>query len=221
MYISKETHTLYKGDARAMNTQDFVRFGLEIETTAIKREQAAKIIAGHFGTEAIYTGGVYDTYEIKDRVSKVWKVVRDSSIKTVDKKGKPAGSEYSAEIVSPICTYNEDIDDIQEIVRKLKLAGARSGAEYNCGIHTHASSEGHTALTLRNLVNIFTSKEELLYKAVKVSNSRINYCKKTDEDFFERLNRNKPATLEQFKKLWYNGIDGSTQHYSQTRYIEA
>ena len=32
------------------------RFGIEIEMTGITREQAAAVIAGHFGTESYYIG---------------------------------------------------------------------------------------------------------------------------------------------------------------------
>ncbi len=32
------------------------------------------------------------------------------------------------------------------------------------------------------------------------------------------MNRKKPATLEQIKRLWYNGGDGSREHYHSSRY---
>lgn len=47
-----------------MRTQ---RFGIEIEMTGITREEAAAVIAGHFGTESYYIGTYYKTYGAKDR----------------------------------------------------------------------------------------------------------------------------------------------------------
>lgn len=72
---------------------------------------------------------------------------------------------------------------------------------------------------LRNLVNIMAAKEDMIYKALKVARGREqSYCKKIDADFLERLNRQKPTTREQFKRLWYNGEDGSRVHYHDSRY---
>ena len=45
-----------------MRTQ---RFGIEIEMTGITREQAAAVIAGHFGTESYFIGTYYKTYGAK------------------------------------------------------------------------------------------------------------------------------------------------------------
>ena len=35
-------------------------FGIEIEMTGLTRSAAARIIAGHFGTQATHVGGAYD-----------------------------------------------------------------------------------------------------------------------------------------------------------------
>ena len=53
-----------------MKTQ---RFGIEIELTGITREEAAKVIAGYFGTESYYAGTYYKTYGAKDTKGREWK----------------------------------------------------------------------------------------------------------------------------------------------------
>ena len=59
----------------------------------------------------------------------------------------------------------------------------------------------------------------MIYKALKVSRGReTSYCQKIDPSFLERLNRQKPATREQLKRIWYNGSDGSREHYHSSRY---
>jgi hypothetical protein len=44
-----------------------------------------------------------------------------------------AGREYSVELVSPILTYREDIETLQELIRRLRKAGGF--ANTSCGIH--------------------------------------------------------------------------------------
>ena len=57
------------------------RFGIEIEMTGITREKAAKAIAEYFNGEIRYVGGTYYAYEVTDCQDRVWKVMRDSSIR--------------------------------------------------------------------------------------------------------------------------------------------
>ena len=80
------------------------------------------------------------------------------------RNNRSASRDYSVEFVSPICQY-EDIETIQELVRKLRAGGAR--VNDSCGIHVHVDASSHTPQTLRNIVNIMASKEDLLYKTLK------------------------------------------------------
>ena len=163
-----------------MKTQ---RFGIEIEMTGLTRSAAAKIIAGHFGTSAVHIGGGYDTYTVRDDDDRQWKLVSDASIRCESRNGENASKLYSVEFVSPICHY-EDIETIQELVRKLRLGGAKVNS--SCGIHVHVDASTHNAKTLRNIVNIMASKEDLLYKTLKVGVARERYCKKWTQDFLTR-----------------------------------
>lgn len=195
-----------------MRTQNF---GIEIEMTGITRSAAAKVIAGHFGTTATHVGGTYDTYSVRDGDDRQWKVVSDSSLTCTDRNGRSAGRLYAVEFVSPICHY-EDIETIQELVRKLRAAGARVNS--SCGIHVHINAAPHTAKTLRNIVNIMASKEDLLYKTLQVNVERQRYCKKMDTRFLDEMNSRPPMTLDGVKSKWYNGGDYSYRHYDDTRY---
>lgn len=79
-------------------------------------------------------------------------------------------------MVSPILFY-EDIPKLQELVRMLRKAGAF--ANKSCGIHIHIGAERFTAKTLRNLVNIMASKEDMIYRALQINSSRESrYCGK-------------------------------------------
>ena len=55
-------------------------------------------------------------------------------------------------------------------------------------------------LSLRNIANIMYSKEDLIFKALKVRPQReVRFCKKIDDDFLEMLNRKKPKILKKLK----------------------
>ncbi|WP_283608450.1 amidoligase family protein [Faecalispora anaeroviscerum] len=191
------------------------RFGIEVELTGLSRQRAAQVLSEHFGTRLSHDGGVYDAYSVLDSQSRTWKIVSDASIHEECKQGR-ADSNYRVEMVSPICKYG-DIATIQEIVRKLRAAGAVANS--SCGIHVHVDASPHNANTLRNITNIMASKEDLIYKALQVSVSREHsYCKKVDERFLEELNRKKPKNLADVSRIWYNGEDRSYHHYDDSRY---
>ncbi len=199
-----------------MRTQ---RFGIEIEMTGITRKKAAEAIAEYFGTESFYIGTYYKTYGAKDRQGRTWKATFDSSIIAQKKSGGRtvrAADEYKCEVVSPILTY-EDMADLQEIIRQLRHKGAFVNSQ--CGIHIHVDASRYTPQTLRNLVNIIASKEDILYKALRIDPARMRWCQKTNEKLIEAINRRKPQTMEALKDIWYAGSTrGRDEHYNDTRY---
>ncbi len=195
------------------------RFGIEIEMTGITREEAARVTAAYFGTRSSYEGTYYDTYVALDGQGRQWKFMSDGSITAEQKVGNQrvsAGREYRTEMVSPICRY-EDIVPIQEIIRELKKHGAITNK--SCGIHVHVDASPFDARTLRNITNIMASKEDLIYKALKVSVARENqYCQKVEERFLEELNQKKPKTLDGVERIWYHGDSRRHRHYDDSRY---
>ena len=141
------------------------------------------------------------------------KFQRDVSIAGVDSE--------KCELVTPILKY-EDIPLLQELIRRLRKAKAKSDATRGCGVHIHIGANGHTAQTLRNLANIMASHESLIASALNISQSRINnYCRMVSPKFLDNLNRRKPRTMSELADIWYtsNGANyGRTQHYNDSRY---
>lgn len=201
-----------------MKTQ---RFGIEIEFTGITRREAAKCIQTQLkSTASSYVGGNYDAYHVMDGIGRVWKIVSDSSIEPQKKQEKEiryANSDYKVELVSPILTY-EDIEPLQEIIRALRTAGAFTNK--SCGIHIHVDATPHTPTSLKNLVNLMASKEDLLYKALEIDPERLRYCKKVNEELIQTINKKKPKTLDQLADIWYEGYgrESRERHYHQSRY---
>lgn len=183
--------------------------------TGITRSTAAKLMAGYFGTSAVHVGGTYDTYTVEDTVGRKWKVVSDSSIQCQSRGERTASRQYAVEVVSPICRY-EDLETIQQVVRTLRRGGAK--VNESCGIHIHVDASAHDSKTLRNIVNIMASKEDLLYKALKVRVDRQYYCQKADLRFLEDVNGKRPKSMQELETLWYNGVSRRSNHYDSTRY---
>jgi hypothetical protein len=195
-------------------------FGIEIEFTGITRNEAAKVTAEYLNGTVTNTGDYYDTKKVTTADGRVWKIMSDGSISCQKKQGRQkvvATKEYSVELVSPILTYQGDIETLQELVRRLRKAGAFSNN--SCGIHIHLDGTDHTARSIRNFVNIIASKNDLFYKALQIAPARIGYCKKMDEILVEKINRKKPKTLAQIESLWYEGYsESTTRHYHSSRY---
>jgi len=217
MYIHVRQRNTPKGETRMLDT----RFGVEIEMTGLSRREAAMVVKGMVKGEMTHTGGSYDEYTVRAEDGRVWKVVRDASIRCQKKEGGVvvgANDYHSVEFVTPILTYKEDIDLLQEIVRALRKAGAIANS--SCGIHIHVDGVGHTARTLRNFVNIIYARNDLFYKALGIESARARYCQKLDKEMVDRMNKRKPQSLMEIEDIWYNGesMYYRQRHYNNTRY---
>lgn len=197
--------------------------GVEIEMTGITKAKAAEVTASFLEGRIAREYDGYDTYKIIARDQRVWKIMNDASIKTmknVNGKFKTITSrDYSVELVTPILNY-EDIGTLQELIRRLRKAGAVSDSEFQCGIHVHIGAKKHTPNTLKNLVNLMAAKEELIYKSLEIDPSRVRWCKKVNENLIETINKKKPKTLEQLEDIWYSGygVENRDRHYHTSRY---
>ena len=190
--------------------------GVEIEMNSITREKAAQIAADFFGTgrsQNTASRNGYSTWSAWDGDGREWKFQKDVSIAGPDSE--------KCELVTPILHY-EDIETLQELVRQLRHAGAKSDASRGCGVHIHIGANGHTAQTLRNLANIMASHESLIAEALNLDHRRMSrYCRTVDPRFLEQVNKKKPTTMTQLADIWYtsHGANyGRDQHYNDSRY---
>ena len=142
--------------------------GVEVEMNSITREKAARLAATFFGTrrcENTACRNGYCTWSAWDESGREWKFQKDVSIAGPDSE--------KCEMVTPILTY-VDMETLQELVRRLRKAGAKSDATRGCGVHIHIGAKGHTPQTLRNLANIMASHEDLLASALNLDRGRIS-----------------------------------------------
>lgn len=202
-----------------MRTQNF---GIEIEMTGLTRKEAAAVVANYFSSQVEHRGGSYDEYRVLDSKGRAWKLVSDASIITMKKAHgelTAADKQYSVELVSPILAY-EDIEPLQELIRNLRKTGAISESKYNCGIHIHINAKPHTPNSLKNLVNLVASKEDLLYKSLGVDYARMRYCKKVNDSLIAAINKKKSKTIAALADIWYEGYgsEDRSRHYHNSRY---
>ena len=205
-----------KNTARQQEAMKQQTIGVEVEMNSITRSAAAKLAADFFGTGRYKNTAAengYYTWSAWDDKDREWKFQRDVSIAGPDAE--------KCEMVTPILTY-DDIEILQELVRRLRKAGAKSNPTRGCGVHIHIGAAGHTPQSLRNLANIMASHKELLSKALKLDTSRMGrYCRPVDPDFLEALNKKKPTTMAGLADIWYTtqgASYGRSQHYNSSRY---
>ncbi len=190
--------------------------GVEIEMNNITREKAARLAAFYFGTcryENTAERNGYFTWSAWDEQGREWKFQKDVSIAGIDSE--------KCELVTPILTYG-DMETLQELIRQLRHAGAKSDATRGCGVHIHIGAKGHTPQTMRNLANIMASHEDLIAKALDLDHRRMSrYCRTVDPEFLKQLNKKKPQTMSKFADIWYGSQGcnyGRSQHYNDSRY---
>ena len=101
--------------------------GVEVEMNHITRDKAARIAADFFGTgrwENTACRNGYSTWSAWDSQGREWKFQKDVSIAGCDAE--------KCELVTPILKY-EDIETLQELIRRLRKAGAISHAGIEIG----------------------------------------------------------------------------------------
>ena len=191
--------------------------------TGLTRQQAAEAVAALFGTTAQHSNSsrTYDPWEVTDNNGKVWRFVKDASIHPEHReRGRlvSASDLYKVEMNSPKLEYSE-MGKLQVVVRALRHAGAIVNS--SCGMHVHVDASKHTAQSLKNALSIMYSKEDILFKALKVNENRVyRWCKKVDEDKLKKI-RKLPsgAGMRQMQELWYSDTSESPSfHYNETRY---
>ena len=201
-------------------------FGLEIELTGITREKGARVISEYFGgTEMGRLQDGYDTRTAKDSKGRTWKCSRDISITPETRgrrldEGRTAG-DHRCEVVTPILQY-EDLEDLQQIVRKLREAGAIANS--SCGIHVHVDGANHTPDSLTRLINFAVGRQDLFYEALEIGDRGDRWCKKINSALLNAMKHDTVRTRESMERIWYSAVnDGYNRgidhaHYNSTRY---
>ena len=162
-------------------------FGVEIELTGITRAEAAEALAAYFETTPQRSYDNYDSWYVPDREGKQWRIMSDGSIRAEwNDDGhyrRTTDPEYRVEMVTPKLTYDE-MEKFQECVRRIRQAGGK--VNDSCGMHVHVDASNHNRQSLKNLLSIMYSKEDLLFKALKTDPARVNrWCQRVREPMLQ------------------------------------
>lgn len=189
-------------------------FGLELEFSGITRQKASEAIAMviNGNSYSSFEGGVYHKWVVRGADGRNWTVEYDSSVRSL-------GGGEQCEFVTPKCTY-DDIPVVQECIRALRKAGAK--VDGSCGIHIHIDGANHNAKSLKNLVFTFRAKEDLIFKAVKTQQSRLNrWCQPINDELIDNIKKVKNIDSAKLKDVWYGTYrdwHDESAHYHASRY---
>ena len=199
------------------------KFAIEMEMTGGTRERAAELLAAQFGTEAVHVGGTYDRWTVQDRSGQEWRLEKDLMVRPqrwfVNQYVRTREREYGMKLATPLLPCGE-LATVQETLRR--FSGAAFTANSSCNLSVHIDAANHNQQSLKNLVGIMFSKEDLLFRAMQVDNHRAEtYCKKVREPILAQL-RALPAEetkdLTALEKIWYEGGRADTGNpLSRTR----
>jgi hypothetical protein len=188
-----------------------LKFGIEIETVGVSREELARAIHRAVGGSP---GGITNDYidwNVVDLRGRTWKIETDGSLWSSDLAHRGTG-----EIVSPILGY-DDIEMLHDVVRAIRSVGAQ--ADSTCGVHIHVGAHAFDAKSLSNLVRIVYKQERLLEHALGVSEGRLGrYCKPIDAAFLARLEACRPKSEEEVNRAWYGRRQDAPSRRHESRY---
>lgn len=175
------------------------KFGVEIEFSFITRHMAREAIRRKLCS-----------YDMIDERGRKWKIVRDGSIvprkRTENGLVIDADNDYKVELNSPILDY-DDMDLLRGVLTALRNAGAEPSDV--CGIHIHVGEDGHTVRSLRNLINMFMQKEDIMQEAFQIDEERQRrYCQNVNVGLIPKINRHKAHTLEELSGQWEEEVCG-------------
>jgi hypothetical protein len=135
-------------------------------------------------------------------------------------EGRTRG-DHRCEVVTPILQY-EDLETLQEIVRKLREAGAIANS--SCGIHVHVDGANHTPDSLTRLINFAVGRQDLFYEALEIGDRANRWCKKINANLLAAMKHERVRTRQSMERIWYSALnDGHTggichAHYDSSRY---
>ena len=114
------------------------------------------------------------------------------------------------------------MDDLQEVIRKLRKAGAV--ANTSTGIHVHVDADDATPESLTRLMTFAIGRQDLFYEALEIGSRANRWCQKMDRRLMAAMQNTDIETMDEMKRIYYSSVNGgysdgiSTYHYCSARY---
>ena len=197
------------------------KFSVEVSFTGLSRAKAAKTLGKLFGAEPEYLKGTYDTWTVKDQTGKTWRLTYDPIVKgewkVWDAYLTRRDRGYRVRLTAPMLNYG-DMAELRDCLLRLHDAGAR--VNNSCEMSVHVDASGHNRQSLKNLIGIMYSKEDILFRALKVNEERASvYSKKVREPLIQqtrRLSSDETKDLTLLEEIWYEGRGRSARALDRT-----
>lgn len=149
------------------------------------RKEIVKVLGEHFGVKPKYMKVPSCAYQIESA----------EGILTIDRVGKITnleGVEFELEAILN-ANVEEKITEVKEQEENNTTNEVIAIEPQTTPCQIAIPMEGHTGISLRNLVNMIYSKQELIQKAIGIIKGIIS------EDFITGINKDKIESLEDFK----------------------
>jgi len=186
------------------------KFGVEIELVGAPRRTIADAVAAGLGGRitATHRAG-YDATIVTDQQGREWSIQNDASIPMVN-------GYKGSEIVTPVLTY-DDIESLQEVVRKVRAA--RALTHKNCAIHVHVNAAPHDTKSLSILAKMVYKNEDMIFDALQVHpDRRRRYTRPMDDEFIDKVAKRRPRSKQKLNEMWFGQYIAHPSHYHGNRY---
>lgn len=145
------------------------------------RKEIVKALSEHLGVKAEYMGVPSFAYQIET----------GEEIYIIDRAGRITNAEGMGFELEAILNSAVEVQEQEEraVIEEIKETEPK-----NLKLEIGVPMEGHTGISLRNLVNMIYSKQALIQKSLGIEESIIA------EEFIKELNEAKIFTIDDFKK---------------------
>ncbi|MGY0373232.1 virulence-related protein [Clostridium sp. JNZ J1-5] len=150
------------------------------------RKEIVKVLSEHFGVKADYMGVPSFAYQIET----------GEEIYIIDRVGKITNAEGTElELEAILNPAVEEITEVQEQEEKVSVEEVTETEPQTEASEISVPLEGHSGITLRNLLNMIYSKQGLIQKSLGITENIIS------EDFIKEVNEAKISTIDDFQKV--------------------
>jgi len=146
------------------------QYKLILTVKGLERKTTSKVIGDFFGVEPRYLGAPSFNFEIQTQKGETFIVDRNGAI------------------ITPVYEI-EETSEVIELYSKIVGIGAEG-----IGIEIKISMDNHRGISLRNLINIISSKQSLIKKALGIERNIV------DQEFIEGINNVRLIEIEDFKR---------------------
>ena len=144
----------------------------------MNKKEMIKALEAHFGVKATYLGVPSCAYEL----------LAEEETYTIERTGAIRNSKGDEVDVEMILNQNQTEPSSETI------APAEKEEALIDGVQVEFPFDGHTGITLKNIVNMLSSKQKLIASAFEFKELLL------DEGFAEDLSHKETGTIEQFKE---------------------